>query len=408
MARVRALAIVLGLVAATAQAAPRTLKIRFPPFPVPPKGNLEACYFVRMPLRERFDVEHYSIRHRGVQGSFGVRHFLAFRYDGDQLGAFAADSKRIVLSRGCQDLGPPDRDHRQLITLGGTFPDGVALPLMPAPDAPGGAPAAVGILLDAEWVNGDTRLHKGSTVFTLYRARPHTVRRLLTPIRARTAERALEVPPDVIGSTETSTASAGAPPDAWGAGLPTDGEPAPTGPACVVAITGHMHERAALFGVDRVLADGTVENPADGLRNPITGLIQLFVTRDFTDPGYLPFSPPLLLRAGESLHYACWDDNGAMGTVRRGCEESPGVVPGIAAALPGGGAAKPCKIAGPASPSCPATDPAYPGRTFTGACVAANLVAGTTPDDEVCALAGFYYDPAPDGGCDLAAVPPLE
>jgi hypothetical protein len=36
----------------------------------------------------------------------------------------------------------------------------------------------------------------------------------------------------------------------------------------------------------------------------------------------------------------------------------------------------------------------------------ANLTAGTTSEDEVCALAGLRYDPAPGGGCDVGALAP--
>jgi hypothetical protein len=39
--------------------------------------------------------------------------------------------------------------------------------------------------------------------------------------------------------------------------------------------------------------------------------------------------------------------------------------------------------------------------------VPANLVAGPTPDDEICALAGFYYDAAPGGSCNVSTLPPV-
>jgi len=66
----------------------------------------------------------------------------------------------------------------------------------------------------------------------------------------------------------------------------------------------------------------------------------------------------------------------------------------VAGEIPGdiGAPAKPCS----SDADCPATDAAYPGRTFTGVCRPANLVAGPTPDDEVCGLNGIYTD-APAG-----------
>ncbi|HJQ85374.1 MAG TPA: hypothetical protein VKA21_14910 [Candidatus Binatia bacterium] len=404
----RAVALLLLVLVAPAHGAPRTLKLRFPRVTVPAGGNLEACYFIRRPATARFDLGRYTIHHRGVGGSFGVRHFLVYLYGGEQLAAFAQDAGRVVASRGCQDLGPADRDRRQLITLGRPLPPGVALPLDPVPDTPGGPPAGIGILLDGEWVNGDTQPRRARTVVTLHRAPRRSIRRRLAPILARTAERGLAVAPGAIGSTETSTAALGLPPDAWGAGLATDGVPPPAGRACVVAVTSHLRKRGVLLAVDRQRAGGAIDNPPDGPRNPFDGRIHLFATRDFTDPGAFVPSPPLALDAGEALRYACWHDNGATNVARQGCEEVAGEPPGRPAAVAGGGPAKPCLVAGPASPDCPASDSAYPGRSFTGACVEANLVAGPTPDDEVCALAGFYYDAAPDGGCDVSGLPPLE
>lgn len=117
------------------------------------------------------------------------------------------------------------------------------------------------------------------------------------------------------------------------------------------------------------------------------------------------------MRAGEALHPVCWHDNGVATAVRVGCEETPGVVPGIAAGLPGGGPAKPCTVVRATSPECPAGDPAYPGRSFTGTCVPAYLVAGSTADDEVCGVTGVFYDAvagaADRAACDVIELPPL-
>src|SRR5205814_545882 len=70
-----------------------------------------------------------------------------------------------------------------------------------------------------------------------------------------------------------------------------------------------------------------------------------------------------------------------------------------------GGAAKRCTQAGPDAAECPASDPAFPDRTFTGNCVEANLVFGFTSDDDMCILPGAYYDWDPVNGCDLGPLP---
>ena len=68
-------------------------------------------------------------------------------------------------------------------------------------------------------------------------------------------------------------------------------------------------------------------------------------------------------------------------------------------------AAKPCTTPGPDQAECPATDPAHPGRSFTGNCVEARLVFGFTSHDEMCILPGTFYDGNPDAApgheCDL-------
>ena len=71
--------------------------------------------------------------------------------------------------------------------------------------------------------------------------------------------------------------------------------------------------------------------------------------------------------------------NGATLPVRLGCQETAGVAPGA--------------VDAPAAECTPACT-----------CVPANLVAGPTPDDEVCILAGFFYEAA-GGSCDISSLP---
>lgn len=383
--------IVAGALLLAAPAAARELrvmKLRFPPFTLPPGGNSEVCILVRVPGRTPFDLASYEIRHRGVRVDFAPQHFLVYHYRGERLAELGADAGRVVPSRACLDLGPVDRDRRQLVAGGTlprsrrTFPPGVALRLEPAPDAPGGPAAGFGFVLDAEWLNSGSRTRRASTKVILRRVGRRESRRPAVALEARTAEQQLAVAPGEIRSTESST---GTPPgDVW----------MPAADACVVLLTGHMHKRGRFLGVDLLDASGRTQQPANGVPNPFEpGRRHLFGATDYTDPGTLDgFARPLLVRRGEGLRYACWHDNGVTTPVRLGCEEQPGTPPGVAAGLPGGGPAKPCTVAGAPSAECPATDPAYPARTFTGACVPAMLVTGPTPDDEACALVGASFD----------------
>jgi hypothetical protein len=78
----------------------------------------------------------------------------------------------------------------------------------------------------------------------------------------------------------------------------------------------------------------------------------------------------------------------------------------VVAALSSGrgftGTAKLCTVAGPNPSECPASDPAFPDRSFTGNCVPARLVFGFTSEDEMCILPGYYYD------ADMTAPPGRE
>ncbi len=365
----------------------RTLHVRFPRVSIPPGANTELCVLVRIPRTTSFDLGSWTIRHHGTGSTYGPLHFLVYAYTGDHLAAFGDARGQIVASRGCLDLGPPDRDQRQLIASGasprnrGALLRGVALALDPVPDAPGGAPAGLGLVLDLEWVNSSTKARNASASLTLERARPKDVHRRAHFIFSRGAEETLLVPPGERGSSEVGQPAYVA---TWGPGLPGG----PTGAACVVSLSGHLHKRGRFLGVDLIDGSGVVENPTGGPANPFEpGRTHYFAALDYTDSGELHPIPARLVPEGHALHHACWADNGATTAVRLGCEEQAGVVPGAV-----GTPAKPCGVATPASPDCPASDPGYPSRTFTGACVAANLVAGPTPDDEVCILTGAYFD----------------
>src|SRR5439155_24518903 len=157
---------------------------------------------------------------------------LVYVYTGERLAEFSEDAGRIAPSRGCLAPGPVDRDRRQLVASGfartrGALPRGMALSLSPVPAVPGGPPEGIGLLLDGNWSNGATRTRYASARVVLHRASAHTVRRLAQPIFERSAEIALEVPPNEghVMSTETLTAAyngahPGAPPvlDRWSAG----------------------------------------------------------------------------------------------------------------------------------------------------------------------------------------------
>lgn len=395
---------------------PRTVKLRFPHVSVAAGTRPELCVFVPLRATTPFDLESWDLRVQGARGAFGIAHFLVYLYRGERFAEFAADAGRVVSSRACLALGPSDRDRRQLVASGfavrarRALPPGVALRLAPTPRAPGEGPGGIGFLLDINWVNGADRPRVGSASATLRRAPRNRSPRIALPLEAASAELGLLVPPSALRSTETSTAALNAllpdqPPvrDVWGPGV--GGGPA--GDVCVLAITGRMHERGRFLGVDVVDAGGNVLAGGDAVANPFEpGRRHFFGAVDYTDPGTRSLQPPLLLRAGQMLRYECWTENGVSTPTRLGCEERAGEPPGTPRGLPGWGPARPCtEVQNPLA--CPSADPAYPGRSFTGACVVANAVGGATPDDEACALTGFYFDALPGASgssCDASSL----
>jgi hypothetical protein len=369
-----ALLLLLALASAAEAKVPRSLRVRFPRTVIEAKGNVEACVFVRLPVREPFDLASYKISQHGFSGTgVAINHFLVYLYTGERLGEFAAQQKAVVASRGCLDLGPIDRDSRQTVALTrtttslGILPAGLSLPLTPVPATPGGSPDGIGILLDANWLNGATKPRAVSAVVTFKAAKRGTVRRRLQTIFARDAEAGIDVPPFAVRATESLV----------------DARWHPPGDVCLFDITDHMHRRGRFFGVDIRDAADQPRPPLAGLANPYANdRPTLFGAPDYTDPGSQRFPAGLFVGAAESLRYGCWHDNGETEPVRLGCQETPGTVPGSV-----GSPATEC------TPSC--------------TCVPANLVAGPTPDDEVCTLAGFYYDAAPGASCDLSSLPPI-
>ncbi|MGH7894366.1 MAG: hypothetical protein ACREQL_06835 [Candidatus Binatia bacterium] len=352
----------------------RAITIRIPRVALPAGGDIETCYFVKIPATSAFELGSWRVTHAGTTSRARARHFLVYLYTGERLAEFTANT--LALSRGCLDLGPADRDRRVLVATAGSnrklaraFPKGLAAELAPAADAPGGAPSAIGLLIDTNWGNADTKTRTVSSRVVLRAAPAKGLKRTARPLSDRTAEMGILVPPFSEGATEDLVDAR------WTA--PTD--------SCVLGLSTQMHRRGRCAGVDLVGTDGQPQNPAGSPENLCDpGRRQLFVGLDYTDPGALGFTTALPVRAGESLRYGCWLDNGARSTpVRLGCEETMGVPPGGV----GDPAAMCALCAGQA------------------ACVPANATAGESVDDEVCGITGFVYDAAPGGGCDISGLP---
>ncbi len=379
------LALAAGLVAPPPALAARTLRLKFPqPIVVPPNSDLEVCTFIRVPMKHAYDARGQVIVNVGGNGTdFVTHHFLMYAYMGDSMAEFARYEGQLVPSKACLDFGPTDRNQRLL--LGGAqspkvaqrLPRGLAQRIEPKN-------GVVGFILNSHWINGSNETKKANVKVKFLPARRGSVRRYVKPIFEVVANGFIDVPPGAVRKTSWAWRPGG--PD-FGGGQ--GGVALPEGAACVTSVTAHMHKRGTHFAVDFEPRGGTAE--------------RVFEATDYADPGQRIFTPPLLVKPGDRLVYACTHDNGVATPVKMGCEEEPGKAPGMALAqalfsgVPiGANAARACR-----------TDADCAGYG-TGRCVPANLVFGFTSDDEMCILPGSYYDAnpdRPDDPCNLQHIP---
>jgi hypothetical protein len=387
----------------------RPIVLKTPPMVVPPGSDREVCSFVRLSKKKAMQLGGELVVNIGNRPGFTSHHFLIWAYTGTHVDEFPAQGQ-IQDGEACLEFGPSDREQRVLIAgsqsprLLQKLPRGVAQEMPLVQD--GSGKEIVGLILNTHWINSTDKPQRSRVKVKLLPARG-TVTRLMKPIFEVTANAFIKVPPD--GERAISDNQVARSLSAWRPGFPgfSDGALAggsvPEGGACVVMLTAHMHKRGKRFTIDLAHADGSAE--------------RVFETTSYSDPGQKVFNgqgpnpPPMLVKVGEALRYDCLHDNGSTdpAEVKLGCEEQAGVTPGKSIfdliAAGGGirlsGAARRCH----SDADCTPTDPAYPGRTFTGRCVPANLVFGFTSDDDMCILPGAYYDADPNAApgheCDL-------
>jgi len=397
---VRRLLILAGIaLLAGAPATQASISMKFPRFSVPPHSDREVCTFVRLPRKATYMSGGFQIVNVGVGPEFVSHHFLMYTYNGTDMNKFPPKGQ-IVDSKACLDFGPGDTNQRTLI--GGSqspksrqlLPKGLAQQLTP--------PAAgepIGVILNSHWINSSDQTQFAAVKIKIFPAK-RGIKRIMKPIFDVVANEGIDVAPMTESTTRGSWRVGG--PDFGGA---IGGAAIPKTPICAVSLSSHMHKRGKLFAVQLVQNRKTTD---------------LFSTTTYTDPPINVFDgkngrpAPILLNKGDGFNYACTQANGVDGTdLKLGCQETDGPTPGKVP-FPNGihAAAKQCHTAGDDPSECPATDPAYVGRTFTGKCVPANLVFGFTSDDEMCILPGAYFDTNPSAPagqqCDLALMPLLK
>jgi hypothetical protein len=385
--------ILLALAALATVAAPspasarRSYTVRVPAFDVPANKNREICVFTPLPVKDVMNVGEVRILNIGGKPSFATHHLIVYAYHGKLSDVKAGEVKD---STACLNFGSGNPSDLAIVaTTQGPHarwvtPKGTALKLTPDKDTSG--KPVVGLVLNSHWINGDSVPHRARAKVTLITRKEKEIKRELKPIFEVVANAFIDVPPGETRMVGYRWAPGNPGFSQYGSFL--GGTSPPTGPACVTMLVGHMHKRGTLFTADMVDPDGT--------------RTQLYRQTVYSDPVAKIETPPVLVSVGQSIAYECTHDNAT--SPRLGCEEQPGVPPGqsvLHAISKGGftkpsGAAKLCTAEGPDPGECPATDPAYPGHTYTGNCVKATLVFGFTSEDDMCILPGYYYDADPN------------
>jgi hypothetical protein len=381
----RVLATVLVLVALPAGAKERVVTLRLGPFRVEANRDREVCQAVRIPNARGMEIVGSEVRSRTARkGTLGTHHFVAYGYRGAAASAFP---NGMVDDPGCNGFGPSDfyvnrvslagsggeqRKGKWLVTANAP-PPGLSQPLPNPADAPNDAV----VILNSHYFNVSSRPARGFVRVKLRLAPADPGKRVLRQVLAVGASRAIDVAPGETGSESALWQADGlVNPD-------TEGGRNPAGDVCLLYMTGHMHLRGTRFILDYEVDGRPPERRLDyeDYQHP---------TVDYYFRGRL--LPAYTAENGwPRFRYTCEHANGTAGKpLKMGCEESPGVVPGISwAEAEARGIsvleshARPCGLDGV---NC---------TTGTGRCVPANLVFGPLSDDDMCILVGAVFDPLP-------------
>lgn len=340
-------------------------QVNIPAFALSNQPEREGCLFVRLPNTEPIYMSGYEIHLRP-----GSHHFIVYSYNGEACdrdsdndgtpNCLDQDSGEAFPPQftddiGCNDKGPRDSFQKSFIAGSQTpsstvaYPPGIALKLEPHH----------GLLLNAHYINYYQNT-QGEVLLNINTVPANTVHYEAKIIFDVIANSFIAVPPQAVKESRW----------AW----------SPSKRSAILGLTSHMHKRGTRFTIDHLGGDGSDKNPADGPMDD-QGKRHLYVNTDYADPANLRFASPLILEPGEQLSYTCQHDNGVSRSIKMGCEESAGVVPGRALE-----AARRCQ----SDADC--------AGFGTGRCVPANLVFGYTSDDEMCIMPGVYYELEADTG----------
>jgi hypothetical protein len=268
----RALSGVLVLLAVSATAGERPLRLRLTPFDVPPGADRIPCEYVVLPNPQPMDVRRVVVRARP-----GLHHIHLYAYLGDDRDP-RYETHGIVEGAACAGVGPRDRHRLSGGLLGAVrdgaydLPDGYAVSLLP--EQP--------VYVSTHFFNPRRRSRRAAAKVILVPAAPGTARHRLRQLDAVTPS--LELPP---GAVTVRT-----------------GDFVATGPLHVAMVSSHQH-RLGTRATIRPVVGGVEGEP-------------IYENRRWSEPPLRWLDPPIRLAAGDRLRIRCEWRNTTDAVVRHG------------------------------------------------------------------------------------------
>jgi len=388
-------ALVLCVLVTPAAAKRKIVRLKLGPFPIEAKRDREVCKAFRVTGVGGMAVESWEARSRVARrGDIASHHLVAYGYSGERTGEFPAE---VVDNPGCGDFGPADFFTRRVFLAGsggesikghwsvteGTMPGDLTQQLPTSGDE------AV-VVVNSHYFNTSSSRGGGVVKVKLRLAPLDPRKRVVRQLIHGDASRDIMVPPGETGAVTSTFQADGSP------NFQTEGGVNPAGDVCILNLASHMHLRGTRFVIGYESAAGAVPlldhpdylHPGVVLRPLMDGSRGLL--RAYTAANGFP-----------RLRYGCEYANGTGGKpLKMGCEEEPGVVPGLAWAE--------AERRGISSLESHAKPCGKGGVNCDGkACVPANLVFGALSDDDMCILTAMVYDPIPgappEQACDFGS-----
>ncbi len=394
--------LVLVAVPALAKTHEKIVNLKPGPFRIEAKRDREVCQALKVPHVAGMEIAHWEARSRvGHGGLTGSHHLVLYGYGGSDTTQFP---KGLADDPGCSGFGPPDFFRRRVFLSGSggeaprgkwsitsaSYPGDLAQVMPSSTDDP----ADSWVVINSHYFNEATKPGYGLVRLKLWLEPLDPRKRVIRQVIHLDASRGIMLPPDTKSDPAANPISSALRADG-AVNYSTEGGHNPAGDVCVFNLATHMHKRGTRFLI-QYAESGQVEPTLDWPDWLHPGIVLI--------PALGPLSAapgdryPGLLRAYTAengfpeLRYSCEMANGVDNREEKmGCQETPGVVPGVAWDGQSDGTTSHATPCGKDGVNCD-------GKP----CVPANLVFGPLSDDDMCVLTATVYDPLPGASPDQA------